>query len=68
MQLGDKRHYVRNMFNNMTADYLVKFISGERIGKHTKVMNDVGVTPRIGIDADGAGVFVLATTNIEDFL
>ena len=41
MKLANKRHHVRNMFNDVTADDLVEFVIGKWIGQHAQIVNDV---------------------------
>jgi hypothetical protein len=50
----------------MTTNDFIKFIIGERIWKDTQIVNHVGVGPRIRVYADGAGVFVLSTADVEN--
>jgi hypothetical protein len=47
VQLADKRHYVGNVLNNVTAYDLVKLVIGKRIGEHAQIVNNIGVSTRI---------------------
>ena len=66
MQLGDEAKHVRHVFDHMTANDLVKLIFTERIGKHSEIVNDIGMTARVRVDADCARKLVLTTTNVEN--
>lgn len=66
MQLRDETKHVRNVLDHMTANNFFKLIVAERVRKGPKIVNDVGMAQRVRIDADRAGKFVLATTNIKN--
>src|SRR5215813_8288865 len=66
MQLGNKRHHVRNVFDHMATDYLVKLIGRERVRQYSQIVNDISMTAWIRIDANSAGVFILPTAYVKD--
>ena len=66
VQLGNKRHHIRNMFGDMTTNDVVKFVIRKRIRNRSKIVNDVCVGLRICVDADRAGGLVPATTYVQN--
>lgn len=66
MQLSHEADYIWNMLDYMATDDLLKFVVHERIRKHPEVVDDVGMTPRIRVDADSTGEFVLTTADIQN--
>ena len=68
VQLGDELEHIGNMLDHMPANDLVEFVSGEGIRKDTKIMDDVRISARVGIDTDRSGKFVATATNIQNSL
>ena len=66
MQLIHETEHVRNMLDHVTTNDLFKFVIGERVWKCSEIVNDIGMTKPICIDADRSGKFVLTTTYVED--
>jgi hypothetical protein len=66
VKLADEGHDVGNVFNYVAADNQIEFIVGKRIRQNAEIVNDVCVSSWIGIYANGAGVFVLATADVEN--
>lgn len=66
MQFVDEAEHVRDMLYDMAADDLVELIIIKRIRKDAEVVNDVGMTTRVRVDADSAGKLVLTTANVEN--
>ena len=67
MEFADERDYVRHVLDNMAANDFVELIVSERIGHVAEVVNHVGVSLRIGVDADRARHLVPAATYVENF-
>jgi hypothetical protein len=65
MKFGYQSDDIRHVFENMSANDLIETIILKWIGKDAEVMNDIRMTPRIGIDTDCPNNLVLATTHIE---
>ena len=53
------------MFDHMTTNDLVELIIGKRIRNDTEIVNDVGMTARVGVDTDRAGKFILTTPDVQ---
>src|SRR4026208_2513909 len=68
MQLIDEAKHIRNMLDHMTANDLFKLIVSEWVWKRSEIVNDVGMTHAIRIDADRSGKLVLTAANVEDLL
>ena len=68
MEFRNKSQYVGNMFYDMTADDFIELVVGEGIGQDTEIVYDVGMAARICVEAYGVRIFVLAATDIKDFL
>ena len=68
MQLIHETEHIGNMLDHMTTNDLFKLIVTERIRKRAEVVNDVGMTRRVCIDADCAGKLILTTADIKNFL
>src|SRR5687768_8100767 len=68
MEFRHKSDYVRNVFDHMPANDLFKLVICEGIRKDAEIVNDVGMTTRVGVDTDGAGKFILATTYVQNSL
>ena len=66
MQLRDEPDYIRHVLDHMTANDLFKLVVTEWIRKNTEVMNDVGMTSRVRVDADRAGELVLAAAYVQN--
>lgn len=66
MQLIYEPKHIRNMFDHVITNDLFKFIISEWIWKRSEIVNDIGMTQAIRIDADCSGKFVLTTTYVED--
>jgi hypothetical protein len=67
MKLANKRHDVRNVLNDVTANDFIKFVVGKRVRDRAQVVKDIGVGPRIRIYSNCARIFVLATSYVENF-
>jgi len=65
VKLGNKRHHIRNMLGDVTANDVVELVIRKRIRNRSKIVNDVCVGLRICIDADRAGSLVPATTDVQ---
>jgi hypothetical protein len=65
MQLSNKSHYVRHVFNNMTANDFVELICFERVRKRAEIMYDVGVTTWIRVETYRAFKLVLTAADIK---
>ncbi len=65
VQLCNETENIGNMLDYMATDDLLKFVVFERIRKDPEIMNDIGMTPRIRVDADRSGEFVLTTADIQ---
>src|ERR1043165_3364804 len=68
MQLVDEPDHVRRVFDHVTTNDFFKPVVVERIRKDAEIVNDVGVTARIRVDADRAGKFILATAYVQNSL
>src|SRR5689334_14149335 len=68
MQLGDKPDHVRHVLNYVATNNLFKLVVAEWIRKDAEIVNDVGVTARIRIDANRARKLVLATAYVQNSL
>ena len=68
MQFIDEADDVGHMLDYVITNDLFKLVVGEWIGKNTKVVNNVGMTTGIGVDADRAGKFILATAYVQNSL
>ena len=68
MQLGYEPNHVRYVFDHMPADYLFKLVVGKGKRKDAEIVNDIGMTAWVGVDADRAGEFILATTYVQNSL
>ena len=66
MQLIDEAQYVGHMFDNVATYYLIEFVVPKRIRKESKIVNDVGLSPRVRVDADRAGKFILAAADVQN--
>ena len=66
MQLIHESKHIRNMLDHVATNDFFKFIVGEWIRKRSEVVNDIGMTQSIRVDADRSGEFVLTTTYVED--
>ncbi len=67
MQLRDETDYIRNVLDYVTTNDLFKLIVAERIGKGSKIVNNVCMAQRVCINTDRAGKFVLTTANVKNF-
>jgi hypothetical protein len=65
MQLCDEADHIRNVLDHVVTNYLFKLIVGEWIGKDAEIVNNIGVTTRIRVNANCAGKFVLATAYVR---
>jgi hypothetical protein len=65
-QFRDKGHYVGHVLGDVTTNDFIEFVICERIRKHTEIMDHIGMGARVGVDANRAGRFVPATTDIEN--
>jgi len=65
MEFSYKAEYIGNVLDHMTANNLVELVIIKRIRKDTEVVNDVGVTARVRVDADGAGKLILTTPDVQ---
>ena len=66
MQLSYETKHIWQMFDDVLADDLVKLVVSERIGKDTQVVNHVGMTPRVRIDADSSWNLILPAANVQN--
>jgi hypothetical protein len=68
MQFRHESDHIRNVFDYVAANNLFKLVIGEGIRKDAEIVNDVGMTTRVGVDTDRAGKFILATTYVQNSL
>src|SRR5689334_12542556 len=68
MQLRDEPDHVRHVLDHVTTNDLFKLVVVEWIRKDAEIVNDIGVTARIRVDANRAGKFVLATAYVQNSL
>src|SRR5690242_18551980 len=68
MQLRHEPDHVRHMLDHVTTNDLFKLVVVERIRKDAEIVNDVGVTARVRVNADRAGKFILATAYVQNSL
>lgn len=66
MQLIHETENVRNMLDDVPANYFFKFIIGERVWKNSEIVSHICMTQTIRIDPDRTWKFVLTTTDIKD--
>ena len=66
VEFGNKRHHIRNVLCDVTANDVVELVIRKRIGNRSKIVNDVCMGLRICVDADRAGGLVPATTDIKN--
>ena len=66
VQFRNEAKYVRNVLDHVATNDLFKLIVAERIRERSEIVNDVCMTSRVRVDADGAGKLVLTTANVED--
>jgi len=66
VQLRNKAQHVRHVLDNVATNDLVEFVVAERIGEGAEIVNNVCMAPRVCIDADRAGKFVLTTADVEN--
>ena len=66
MQLVNETKHVRNMLDDVTTNNLLEFVIRKWIGKGSEIVNYICVTQAIRVDTDGAGKFILTTTDIEN--
>ena len=66
MKLAHERHYIGNVFDDVAANDSIKFVVSEWIGHDAKIVDDVGVRAWIRVNANGAGKFILATTDVQN--
>jgi hypothetical protein len=43
IQLGDERHHVGHVLDDVTANYFIEFVVGKRIGYGAEIVDDVSV-------------------------
>src|ERR1041385_2974971 len=67
VQLGHERHHVGYVFEDMTANYLVEFVVGKRIGSGAQVMNNIGVCFGIWIETHPPPPFFPAAAHVKNF-
>src|ERR1044072_2536850 len=68
MKFSDEPDHVRHTLDHMAANNLFKLVVAERIRKDAEIVNDVGVTARVRVDADRAGKFILAAAYVQNSL
>jgi hypothetical protein len=56
------------MLDHMTTNDFFEFVIRERVRKDAEIVNDVGMTARICIDADSAGKLILAAAYVQNSL
>lgn len=66
MQFIHEPKHIRDMLDHVITNDLFKFIISEWIWKRAEIVNDIGMTRTIRIDADCSRKFVLTTTYVED--
>ena len=66
MKLGDERHHIGHVLNDMTADDFIEFIRGKGVRQRSQIVNHIGMASRIGVHTDGTGELVLSATDIKD--
>lgn len=66
MQLANKSHHVGKMLDYVAADDFIEFIIFEGVGQRSEVVNHIRLGARIRVDPDGAGKFVLTTSDIKN--
>jgi len=66
MQLVNETKHVRNMLDDVTTNNLLEFVIRKWIGKGSEIVNHICMTQAIRVDTDGAGKFILTTTDIEN--
>src|SRR5262249_13148037 len=54
------------VFDNMPANYFIKFVIGEWIGEISQIVDYIRMTSGIGVDAYRARSLVLPTANVEN--
>src|SRR5258705_9865721 len=67
VQLVHEAQHIRDMLDHVATDYLVELVIIEWVRKVSQVMYEVCLSPRIRIDADGAGKFILPAPYIQNF-
>ena len=66
MQLSDETKNIGNVLDDVSTNDFFELIVVEGVREAAEIVNDVGVTSRVRIDADRAGIFVLSTANIKN--
>src|SRR2546423_1691242 len=66
MKLGDKRHHIRHMLSDVTANDVVELVIRKRIRNRSEIVNDICMGLGICVDADRARCLIPATTNIKN--
>jgi hypothetical protein len=65
MQFRDEAHHIGNVFDHMPTNDLVKFVVRKRIRNGAQIVNYIRLSPRIRVNTDSPGIFVLAAANVE---
>ena len=66
MQLIHEAEDVGNMFDHVATNYFLELVISEWIRKRSEIVDDISMTQTVRVDTDGAGKFVLTTTDVED--
>lgn len=66
MEFSHETHDVGDMFDNVIADDEIELGVRERIREKPEVMDHVGGGFGADVEADGTGIFVAATADVED--
>src|SRR5690242_10772487 len=66
VEFGDKANHIRHVLDHVAANDLLELVVGKRIREDREIVNDVGVTARVCVDADSAGKLVLAAADVQN--
>jgi hypothetical protein len=66
VELADKSHEIRDVFDSVIRDDGVEFVIRKWIGKRSEIVDDIGGRLRIIIQSDRTRSFVYAASDVKD--